>query len=257
MAGLGSGQPPMGGTILKAAQQGGPDYEGRPTRITSGGRRYELIIGSLRPVTCLRGCRRPYLGVLRGTLWAWGCPCSAPVGSRAKRCRIGSPAVTCSPPAPHDQESVRSSVQLASRQEAPSASAGYPGRIETVPDWFARGRSKAWWLPLHKTRPDHRCDRPARRPFTALPMKTQDGPISVGRSSGNRSGPAWAVPGTVFRRHAVGLNRKDDAALGGDGPGEDTPDARQAAPTPLAPSSKVSSSPLHQRQMRPSWRQCA
>jgi hypothetical protein len=36
--------------------------------------------------------------VLRETLWAWGCPCSAPVGSRAKRCRIGSPAVTCSPP---------------------------------------------------------------------------------------------------------------------------------------------------------------
>ena len=67
-------------------------------------------------------------------------------------------------------------VGVASRQEAPSASAGYPGRIETVPDWFARGRSKAWWLPLHKTRPDHRCDRPARRPFTALPMKTPDGP---------------------------------------------------------------------------------
>ncbi len=35
-------------------------------------------------------------------------------------------------------------VGVASRQEAPSASAGYPGRIETVPDWFARGRSKAW-----------------------------------------------------------------------------------------------------------------
>ena len=96
--GWGAVSRPWGGTILKAAQQGGPDYEGRPTRITSGGRRYELIIGSLRPVTCLRGCRRPYLGVLRGTLWAWGCPCSAPVGSRAKRCRIGSPAVTCSPP---------------------------------------------------------------------------------------------------------------------------------------------------------------
>ena len=74
-------------------------------------------------------------------------------------------------------------VGVASRQEAPSASAGYPGRIETVPDWFARGRSKAWWLPLHKTRPDHRCDRPARRPFTALPMKTPDGPFSFATSA--------------------------------------------------------------------------
>jgi hypothetical protein len=64
--------------------------------------------------------------VLRGTLWVWGCPCSAAPG----------------------------------------------GAGETVPEWFARGRSKAWWFPLHKTRPDHRYDRPARWPFTALPMKT-------------------------------------------------------------------------------------
>ena len=60
------------------------------------------------------------------------------------------------PPAPHDRESSGATVGIASRQEAPSASAGNPGRTETVPDWFTRGRTKAWWLPLHRIRPDHR-----------------------------------------------------------------------------------------------------
>ena len=86
----------------------------------------------------------------------------------SRRCRIGSPGVACSapgillqdarladwaslvrrkhsrllrvpPPAPHDRESGGSPVAVASRQEAPSASAGYTGRPEPVPDWFAGG----------------------------------------------------------------------------------------------------------------------
>ena len=84
----------------------------------------------------------------------------------SRRCRIGSPGVTCSapgillqdarladwaslvsrkdsrllrvpPPAPHDRESGGATLGVASRREAPSASAGYTGGIETVPDWFA------------------------------------------------------------------------------------------------------------------------
>ena len=64
----------------------------------------EALRGEQEPASTAAETKSPdvkpsfILRVLRGTLWAWGCPCSAPVGSRAKRCRIGSPAVTCSPP---------------------------------------------------------------------------------------------------------------------------------------------------------------